>query len=79
MTLSEWLIRQNMTQSAFAKLIGSDQGHVSDLVHRKVQPKLASMERIAVVTKGAVTFIDWSAPTKKTVELNKLLKGKAER
>lgn len=60
MTLSDWLQKTNMTQAAFAKLIGSDQGHVSDLVHRKVQPKFSSMALISTVTKGAVTFTDWA-------------------
>jgi predicted XRE-type DNA-binding protein len=58
-TLAKWLKQQKMTQAAFAWLIGSDQGHVSDLVRGKLFPRVKNIERIAKVTKGAVKFEDW--------------------
>lgn len=77
MTLQAWLEQQSMTQAQFARLIGSDQGHVSDLITRKVRPKLPSMERIHNATKGAVTYSDWAqeAERKPPVPLKKLLKA----
>jgi transcriptional regulator with XRE-family HTH domain len=48
-----------MTQAEFARLIGSDQGHVSDLVRGKMRPRASNIERITKVTKGAVRFEDW--------------------
>lgn len=59
MTLAQWLKQQGMSQAAFADLIGSDQGHVSDLVRGKVRPRVKNIEIIARVTKGAVRFEDW--------------------
>lgn len=59
MTLAQWLKQKKMSQTAFAKLIGSDQGHISDLVRGKVMPRPARIVRIAKVTKGAVRFEDW--------------------
>ncbi len=56
MTLAQWLKQQGMSQAAFADLIGSDQGHVSDLVRGKVRPRVKNIEIIARVTKGAGAF-----------------------
>lgn len=62
MTLSEWLEKKKMTQSAFAEMINSDQGHVSDLVTGKVRPKASSMDLIFYATRQQVTHADWAAP-----------------
>lgn len=59
MTLAAWLKQQKMTQAQFAKLIGSDQGHVSDLVRGKLRPRANNIARIEKATKGAVRFDDW--------------------
>jgi transcriptional regulator with XRE-family HTH domain len=63
--LKAWLQRKGMTQKAFAKLIRTDQPHVSELVNRKLRPSLGTIDRIAVATKGEVVFDDWMKPFKK--------------
>lgn len=77
MKLKDWLAQESMTQEAFGQLIHSDQGHVSDLVRGKVRPRLDSVARIELVTRGAVTAQDWldaapRAPKPKRVRLDKL-------
>lgn len=62
MTLKDWLQKQKITQSFFARMINSDQGHVSDLVTGKVRPKAASMDLIFYATNQQVTHADWAAP-----------------
>lgn len=59
MKLATWLRKKGMSQREFAKLIGSDQSHVSDLVRGKNYPRVSSIARIAKVTRGAVKFEDW--------------------
>lgn len=76
MKLGEWLKQEKMTQEAFGRLIGSDQGHVSDLVRNKVRPRLESVARIEQVTKGAVTVKDWMETQKpKRVRFDRLKKA----
>jgi transcriptional regulator with XRE-family HTH domain len=80
--LSDWLKQEGLTQEAFGKLLGSDQGHVSDLVRGKVRPRLESVAKIEHVTKGQVTAQDWlDAHRPKRVRVEKLKKavGKAAR
>ncbi len=80
MKLGDWLKKESMTQAAFAELIDSDQGHVSDLVHGKVRPRLDSVARIEKATDGQVKAADW-LEQKRRVKLDKLKKavGKAAR
>lgn len=59
MKLSAWLKKKGMSQREFAQLIGSDQGHVSDLVRGKNFPRVVSITKIERATKGAVKFEDW--------------------
>ena len=59
MTLARWLKKRGMSQAMFARLIDSDQGHVSDLVRGKIRPRAVNIERIAKATEGAVQFKDW--------------------
>jgi transcriptional regulator with XRE-family HTH domain len=70
--LKEWLSNEGLTQEAFAKLLGSDQGHISDLVLGKVRPRLDSVARVEEVTKGAVKAQDWLEPKKQKVRVEKL-------
>jgi len=63
-TLAQWLKQQKMTQAAFAKLIGSDQSHISDLVRGKMRPRAHNIELIAKATKGAVKFEVWLKETR---------------
>lgn len=72
MKLREWLQQQALTQEAFARLLGSDQGHVSDLVRGKVRLRLDSVVKIEEVTKGAVRAQDWLEPKKQKVRVEKL-------
>lgn len=76
MKLGDWLKENAMTQEAFGKLIGSDQGHVSDLVHEKVRPRLESVAKVELATNGAVTAKDWLEQAKpKRVRMDKLKKA----
>lgn len=59
MKLRDWLKQQKMTQAKFARLIRTDQGHVSDLVTGKVQPSLPTIVVIEKATKGQVAYQDW--------------------
>lgn len=59
MTLADWLKQQGMSQRAFAKLIRSDQSHISDLVRGKMHPRAENIERIYKATNGSVRFEDW--------------------
>jgi len=59
MKLKAWLKKKKMSQTAFAKMIKSDQGHVSMLMNGKVSPNMTTVSAIAKVTKGAVDFKDW--------------------
>ena len=67
MQLQEWLKKQRMSQKAFARLIKSDQPHISELINRRHRPSLGTIGRIAVVTKGQVTWADWMQPYKKAM------------
>lgn len=71
MKLGDWLKQHEVTQAAFAARIGSDQGHVSDLVRGKVRPHLETVSLIAHHTQGAVGAQDWLL-SKKRVPLEKL-------
>ena len=59
MKLGEWLEKEKMTQVAFAVLLKSDQGHISDLVTGKVRPTWLTIDLVETVTRGKVTFSDW--------------------
>lgn len=59
MKLKAWLKLHRMTQAAFAKLVATDQAHVSDLVNGKVSPMLQLVSRIEKATKGDVKYEDW--------------------
>ena len=59
LTLAQWLKQKGMTQAAFARLLGSDQGRISDLVRGKSRPRAKNIALIEKVTKGAVRFEDW--------------------
>lgn len=72
MKLSDWLKQEKMTQAQFAELIGSDQGHVSDLVRGKMRPRLENVVRIEKSTRGAVTAADWVEQKSKRVRLDRL-------
>lgn len=65
MKLKAWLKKEKMSQVAFAKLIESDQAHVSDLVNGKVLPSLLTVSAIAEATKGKVEFTDWIKKSKR--------------
>lgn len=73
MKLADWLKQESLTQAAFAELIDSDQGHVSDLIRGKMRPRLEGVARIEKATKGQVTASDWLDDGKpKRVRLEKL-------
>lgn len=65
MKLKAWLKKNKMTQAQFAKLVGCDQPHVSDLVNGKVTPMLQLVAYIHRETKGAVQYEDWIKPKTK--------------
>ncbi len=59
MRLKKWLKEHQMSQAAFAKVIRTDQAHVSDLVNGKVSPKMDTVFAIEKATKGDVAYVDW--------------------
>ncbi len=59
MTLREYLKKRKMTQAEFAKLISSDQAHVSELVNGKTRPSIRTTLLIHKATKGTVSLMDW--------------------
>lgn len=59
MKLGAWLKQEGKSQAQFAKEIGTDQGNVSEWVHGKVQPSLATVVKVEKLTGGAVDFKDW--------------------
>lgn len=59
MKLKDWLKAKKMSQASFARLINSDQAHISDLITGKCRPRLANIEFIEHVTKGEVKVTDW--------------------
>lgn len=67
MTLKEWLKKTKTTQLAFAKMIKTDQAHVSDLANGKVSPSTPTIVLIAQVTKFKVDFKDWIPAKKRKV------------
>lgn len=59
MKLKAWLEAEQMSQSEFAKLISSDQGHVSRLVTGEINPTIATVALVEKVTSGGVRLVDW--------------------
>jgi len=57
--LKTWLKKNKMTQAQFAKLVGCDQPHVSDLMNGKVTPGVRTIIKIAEATDNDVTYDDW--------------------
>lgn len=65
MKLKAWLKKNKITQATFAKLVGTAQPHISDLVTGKVIPMLELAAKIKCKTRGAVAFADWTNPEKR--------------
>jgi len=63
MKLKDWLKKKQMTQAAFAKLVGSHQVNVCRWANGDVVPSIPSLEKISKVTAGAVGLKDWQKPT----------------
>lgn len=65
MQLSDWIIRQGLTQETFAKIVGVTQGRVAQILQGDM-PSMALAVRIREATGGAVTpndFAGCEAPT----------------
>ncbi len=60
MKLGDYLKREKMTQARFAKLAGTNQAHISELVHGKVSPTLDTIAKITDASLGCVTLQDWA-------------------
>lgn len=76
MTLKDWLKKHQMSQAAFAKVVKTDQAHISDLANRKILPSMRTVGIITTATNGAVTFVDWYEPgTEYTVTVKKTKAG----
>jgi len=58
-TLSQYLEREKLTQSAFADRLGVKQSFVSRLIRGEAMPSLKTAVRIAEVTGGAVPVTAW--------------------
>jgi transcriptional regulator with XRE-family HTH domain len=59
MKLSEYLAAHDLTDPAFAALVGCDRTTVLRWRSAKVMPEREQMRRIAEVTEGAVTANDF--------------------
>lgn len=59
MKLRDWLAREGMTQSAFAKALDTSQGYVADLCAGTRWPGREIARNIVVATKGQVTPNDF--------------------
>ncbi len=66
MKLGDWLKQKKMSQLEFGEATGFGQHHISELVNAKIQPRIDTISRIALVTKGQVDFPDWVPPEKKS-------------
>ncbi len=71
MKLKSWLQKQQMSQTAFAKLIKTDQAHVSNLVTGKVLPSMVTLEAVFKATGGEVSFHDWVKSRPRALVLGK--------
>ena len=60
MKLGAYLKRAKLSQAAFAKLAGTNQGHISELVRGQIRPTLATVERIWRASGKQVDLMDWS-------------------
>lgn len=59
MTLGEWLDRKDISQAAFAQMVGVSQSKVSRLVSEDQSPGLRLAFAIERVTDGAVPAVAW--------------------
>lgn len=66
--LTHYLATQGISQSDFAKSIGTSRGYVHDLMHGRRAPGRALAVTIERKTKGAVRVIDWSPARTRTKE-----------
>lgn len=64
MKLTEWMDKMGLSQAETAKLVGTDQPHISNLAAGKVRPTVSTIERIHKVTKGEVSYPDFLFPKK---------------
>lgn len=59
MRLSDYLEKNRLTQTAFAELIGADQGQIARYVSGERLPRRDLMQKIIDATDGAVTPNDF--------------------
>jgi transcriptional regulator with XRE-family HTH domain len=60
MTLQEWMIERDMSDTQLAKVLGINRSMVYRLRLGQRAPSLRMMEQIAVASGGAVLPNDWS-------------------
>jgi hypothetical protein len=66
MTLTDWIARENLTQTEVAFRLGLSQGHVSDLCAGRFWPSRTIAAKIWRMTKGAVTPNDFLTDTERS-------------
>lgn len=59
MKLQDWIIAENLTQTAAAKRLRVSQATINYLVKGRRFPSLRLMQRITVISDGAVTLEDF--------------------
>ena len=80
MKLSAWRKKNELTQAELAELLGSNQGHISELESGAHKPKLETMLTVSRITKGKVTLQDWAPviaekPKRKSLNLQRSVKS----
>lgn len=59
MHISEWLLNSNMSQAAFARIIGRDPVRAHRIIKQGSIPNADEMQRIYAATNGKVTANDF--------------------
>lgn len=75
MKLAEYLKINNLTQEAFAEIVGVTRPIITDIVNRKRNASVQMVKRIKEATEGQVTFEDLylsEAPSRLKKEPKKL-------
>ncbi len=62
MRLEQWIEKQRLSRSEFARQCGVSPATVTRILNGDRNPSAALIRKIAEVTKGKVTFKDWSPP-----------------
>ena len=65
MTLTEWLIANNVSARDMAAKIGKHESILSRILSGQQPPSYLVVRKVAEVTKGEVGLMDWPMPKKR--------------